>query len=193
MTKEVRPRRADAIRNKERIIETALDQFSLHGINAPLDSIAKQAGVGPGTLYRHFPTRDRIIAAALGACHLHFQDVRTSLLESEDSLSALQDWLTILRNYVRRFEGLAVLLLNSVNDPHSALSSHCNELQNLTEEFLSRAQQSGLARQSVSARSLFVAQLALSCVEGFTLESASDADTLEALLREGYASSGQSS
>src|SRR5699024_9934214 len=100
LTRETKPRRADAIRNEERIINAALDHFSTHGVNAPLDGIAKQAGVGPGTLYRHFPTRDRIIAAALSTCKLHFQDKKVSLLESGNSLSGLQEWLSALRNYV---------------------------------------------------------------------------------------------
>lgn len=184
----MRQRRADARRNEEKIIEAALLHFSDYGVNAPLDGIAKQAGVGAGTLYRHFPTRDRIIASALGACHLHFQDTRTSLLKSENPLSALQEWLSVVREYVNRFEGLAVLLLDAVNDPDSALSSHCTELQQITEEILSRAQLAGMARSGVSARSLLVAQLALSCAECLAADVSSAPVSLEDLLRDGYAS-----
>src|SRR5262249_40906081 len=55
--------RVDAQRNRERILEVAKEAFSRSGANASLDDIAKQAGVGPGTLYRHFPTRDALIEA----------------------------------------------------------------------------------------------------------------------------------
>lgn len=188
MTEEVRPRRADARRNEEKIVEAALVQFSNHGVNASLDGIAKQAGVGPGTLYRHFPTRGHIIASALGACHEQFRDVRKSLLTSENSLDALQEWLVILRNYVRTFDGLAVLLLHAANDPTSALSTHCSELLSITQEILARAQKSGLAKPTVTAESLLMAQFALSCVEGHTAAPNFCPESLNALLREGYAS-----
>ena len=53
--------RADGLRNRERILEVAKEAFTRQGANASLDEIAKQAGVGAGTLYRHFPTRDELI------------------------------------------------------------------------------------------------------------------------------------
>jgi AcrR family transcriptional regulator len=55
--------RADAQRNRERILEVAKEAFTHSGANAHLDDIAKQAGVGPGTLYRHFPTHDELLEA----------------------------------------------------------------------------------------------------------------------------------
>ena len=55
--------RADAQRNRERILEVAKEAFTRSGANASLDDIAKQAGVGPGTLYRHFPTREELLQA----------------------------------------------------------------------------------------------------------------------------------
>ena len=53
--------RADAQRNRERILEVAKKAFSRHGANTSLDDIAKEVGVGPGTLYRHFPTREELL------------------------------------------------------------------------------------------------------------------------------------
>ena len=55
--------RADAQRNRERILDVAKEAFARHGANASLDDIAKQVGVGPGTLYRHFPTREELLQA----------------------------------------------------------------------------------------------------------------------------------
>ena len=55
--------RTDAQRNRERILEVAKEVFTRSGANASLDDIAKQAGVGPGTLYRHFATRDELLEA----------------------------------------------------------------------------------------------------------------------------------
>src|SRR6201988_46305 len=55
--------RADAERNRERILEVAKEAFARYGATASLDDMAKQAGVGPGTLYRHFPTREELLKA----------------------------------------------------------------------------------------------------------------------------------
>ncbi len=57
--------RADARRNRNRVLQTAMRHFELHGISASLEEIAREAGVGAGTLYRHFPSRDALLAAAL--------------------------------------------------------------------------------------------------------------------------------
>src|ERR1700746_3636162 len=59
--------RADAQQNRQRILDVAKDAFARHGANASLDDIAKQAGVGPGTLYRHFPTREELLQAVYRA------------------------------------------------------------------------------------------------------------------------------
>ena len=61
-SKDRKPR-TDAQRNRELILEMAKESFTQSGANASLDDIAKQAGVGPGTLYRHFPTREELIEA----------------------------------------------------------------------------------------------------------------------------------
>lgn len=188
MAKElVKTRRADALRNEEKIVEVALSCFAAQGVDAPLDAIAKEAGVGAGTLYRHFPTRDILISSALGKCKIELQKVQESLTESEDDLSALQEWLAVVRSYVRTFNGLAPLLLQAVNDPTSALSLRSRELQDITTYFLKRAQRSGAARPNISSKDLYIAQLALSCVEDIASDSSTAAESLEYLLREGYA------
>ena len=59
--------RVDAQRNRERILDVAKEAFARHGANTSLDDIAKQVGVGPGTLYRHFPTREELLQAVYRA------------------------------------------------------------------------------------------------------------------------------
>ena len=61
---EARPLRADARRNRDRLVESAVRAFTQGGLDATLESIAKDAGVGIGTLYRHFPTREALVEAA---------------------------------------------------------------------------------------------------------------------------------
>lgn len=181
-----KPRRADAVRNEGKILEAALTQFFKEGVDTSLDGIAKEAGVGAGTLYRHFPTREELIASALAECRTELETVQKSLMEREDSLSALQEWLHSVRDYVKTFQGLAVSLLDALRDPSSALSPTCVEMQHITAQFLQRAQAAGAARANISARDLFVAQLALACVEDIALDSHQSTESLEHLLRHGY-------
>lgn len=183
----IKPRRADALRNEEKIVEVALDHFASQGVDASLDAIAKEAGVGAGTLYRHFPTRDCLISSALGKCQIELEKKQRSLSESEDDLWALQEWLGIIRSYVKTFDGLAALLIHAANDPTSALYLRSREMQDITAHFLNKAQRSGAARPNIRPQDVFIAQLALSCVEDIASGSNTAADSLQYLLREGYA------
>ena len=76
-----RPPRADAQRNKTHILEVASDAFAEEGINVSMDSIAKRAGVGPGTLYRHFPSREALLAALLETHHANIEQVRMAITQ----------------------------------------------------------------------------------------------------------------
>src|SRR5690349_21871445 len=76
--------RSDAQRNRERILEVSKEAFTRAGADASLDDIAKQAGVGPGTLYRHFPTRDSLIEA------VYHTEVEKLAARSEEHTSELQ-------------------------------------------------------------------------------------------------------
>jgi AcrR family transcriptional regulator len=87
--------RADAVRNRQRLLEVALHVLSENG-DAPLDAIAKAAGVGSGTLYRHFPTREALIEAV-------YQNELTSLCESAEQLLATTDARSALRAWMHGF------------------------------------------------------------------------------------------
>ncbi|MEU0456500.1 helix-turn-helix domain-containing protein, partial [Streptomyces sp. NPDC006129] len=78
---QVRPMRADARRNHERLLKVAVEAFAEHGESASLDDIAKRAGVGSGTLYRHFPTRQALLEAA-------YLDRIEALVARADTLAA---------------------------------------------------------------------------------------------------------
>ena len=91
-----RPMRADAQRNYDRIVEVASDAFAERGVLTSLDDIACRAGVGPGTLYRHFPTRDGLIAAALGDSLGRLEALSTRLTASDDPAAALDEWMLAL-------------------------------------------------------------------------------------------------
>jgi AcrR family transcriptional regulator len=84
-----RPLRADAVRNRSRVLEAARAAFAENGVDAPLDEIAARAGVGPGTVHRHFPTKDGLVAAILASdLEQRTQEAR-SLLSDPDPGAAL--------------------------------------------------------------------------------------------------------
>lgn len=186
MLSESKPRRADALRNADKIVEAALTQFSERGVDTSLDEIARKAGVGAGTLYRHFPTRQELIASTLKMCPVQLRATQDSLSESEDPLSALQEWLRIIREYVRTFDGLPGSLLQAVEEQNSTLSRICADMQDITEYFLTRAQQAGVARTEVNAHNLFFAQLAMAWVEDVAVETTTGGESIESLLERGY-------
>ncbi len=105
-----RPLRADAVRNRELLITTAAAAFSAHGAEVPLEDIARQAGVGIGTLYRHFPTRESLVEAV----YRHEVDV---LCQSADELldtlppeQALEQWLQLFVRHVATKRGMLSVL-----------------------------------------------------------------------------------
>src|SRR6266542_2685761 len=88
-----RPMRADAKRNYDRIVATAKELFSAHGADVPLDDIAKAANVGAGTLYRHFPTREKLVDAVMQAWVERVNDaVGKVLAEGGTSRELLLRW-----------------------------------------------------------------------------------------------------
>jgi AcrR family transcriptional regulator len=111
--------RADARRNHGRLVIAAREAFTEHGAEAPLDEVARRAGVGAGTLYRHFPTREALLAAV-------YQDDIEALSAQADALSrshppeeALAAWLRLQLDYIKYKRGLgaAVKAMLGLNSP----------------------------------------------------------------------------
>ena len=113
--------RADAVRNRRSVIDAARDAFARHGVTASLEDVARAAGVGPGTLYRHFPSRDELVLAVMddGLTELHRLGVE--LIDEPDLLRAVHRWLDAYIEQSARYEGLARTLASppAVADEHS--------------------------------------------------------------------------
>ena len=101
--------RADAVKNREHILEVARDAFAVDGA-ASLNTIAKQAGVGPGTLYRHFPTREALILAVYRHEVIRVADEVPRVLAEHAPLEAFRHWFRDLAAYVRIKHGLGEAL-----------------------------------------------------------------------------------
>ena len=178
--------RADARRNRERILRTAMTHFSAHGIDTSLDEIAREAKVGAGTLYRHFPSREALLAAALQGQQEELLARARQARTIGDPDAALGAWLAALQDYLRTFNGLPAPVLAAVKEQGSPLCLSCDALVVLTGEFLIRAQQDGHARDSVTANELFLGALGIAWVLDRAEACGTTRQALEKVLAYGY-------
>jgi AcrR family transcriptional regulator len=137
-----RPLRADARRNRERLLAAADHAFRRHGVNASLDDIARAAGVGIGTLYRHFPTRDDLILALVAA---DLDRVAALADEYADRTDALERWLDELVRHTIAYRGLAEAVVAATDSP-TALGACCDRVHGAGARLVRREQQRGTLR-----------------------------------------------
>ena len=109
----VRKPRADAERNRARLLETAKAAFAEKGSAASLDEIARIAGVGAGTLYRHFPTRDALVEAVYRNETEQLVAAADRLAKTHPPLAALREWLSLFVDYIATKHGMSEVL-NSI-------------------------------------------------------------------------------
>jgi AcrR family transcriptional regulator len=129
----------------------ALDAFVEQGIGAPLDEIARRAGVGIGTLYRHFPTREALVDALIRdgvdeLCHKGDE-----LAGSADPMDALAAWLRALVDHAARFRGLAasIVAAGCGTDHDQALADSCARVNGAGGALMARAREAGQLRPDV--------------------------------------------
>jgi AcrR family transcriptional regulator len=151
-----RPMRADARRNYEAIVRVAAEAFAEHGTHASLDDIACRAGVGPGTLYRHFPNRDCLLEAALVDSRHQLKTLGQRLLDADDAGAALDEWMLALARHANTWDGLADSIAQSLDNEKSPLGTSCGTLVEATGHLLDRAKAQGAVTADASARELFV-------------------------------------
>jgi len=102
--------RADAERNRLRLLEVAKAAFAEKGAAASLDEIARAAGVGAGTLYRHFPTRDALIAAVYQNESEQLAAAATRFAETDEPVEALREWMRLFVDYMATKHGMLEIL-----------------------------------------------------------------------------------
>ena len=122
--------RADATRNREKIIEAARTIFRTRGFDAPLDDIAKSAGVGAGTLYRHFPTRESLVDAVMQAWVDRVNDaVGKVLAEGGTSRELLLRWFAQYVELISLHKGGAARITLAMEDDTSPMRTKCQTLR----------------------------------------------------------------
>ncbi|MFJ7066680.1 TetR/AcrR family transcriptional regulator [Streptomyces sp. NPDC101115] len=142
--------RADARRNHERLLAEARAAFAAQGTDASLEDIARRAGVGIGTLYRHFPTREELLGAVFRDGLEELLDRSAELAGSSDPCAALVGWLRTLIAHAGEYRGLSVALMSASYGRSSALAECSEPLRAAGERLLARAREAGTVRADVS-------------------------------------------
>ncbi len=138
--------RADAQRNRDHLLAVAKATFTRAGTEINLDDIAKQAGVGVGTLYRHFPTREALIEAVYRAEVERLAAAATRLSQEHAPLEALREWMRLFVDYIGT-KNLIAPALNAMVDGPSQLYATSRELvKTAIESLVRRAVASGEIR-----------------------------------------------
>jgi len=145
-----RPMRADARRNYDGIVAVARDAFKEHGPGAPLDDIAKRAGVGAGTLYRHFPTRETLIEAVYRGEIAELSDRALKFTEELPPGEALEAWIREQVAWSAQNRGLATTLKASIEKGSETFVWCMNRMRDAAGAVLRAAQEAGLVRPDVT-------------------------------------------
>lgn len=150
-----RPRRADARRNRDAILDAARETFEAEGVLAPLDGIAVRAGVGNATLYRNFPTRDDLLSAVMASGIETAAADADALAQELSPRDALAEWLVRLTWQLRIWHDLPYCVATSQADPESPVGAACHPLLITTRSLLDAAQAAGDADATVTAEEVF--------------------------------------
>ncbi|MYT33379.1 TetR/AcrR family transcriptional regulator [Streptomyces sp. MspMP-M5] len=147
---EVRPMRADARRNYERLLAEARTAFTEHGTDTSLEDIARRAGVGIGTLYRHFPHRTALMGAVFQGEVEALLGYARELADAPQPCTALVDWLRALITHAGTYRGLSRALMTASADESSGMARCRVPLSEAGAALLTRAQQAGAVRRGVA-------------------------------------------
>jgi AcrR family transcriptional regulator len=146
--------RADAARNRARLMDAAKTVFGAKGSAASLDEIARTAGVGIGTLYRHFPTRDALIEAVYRNETEQLAEAATRLMRSHPPVEALREWLLAFVEYIATKRGVAEALDTIVGDTRDLQARSGVLLKEAGEALFRRAVDSGEIRPDLEPMDL---------------------------------------
>ena len=142
--------RADAVRNRERVLEAAKAVFSAGGAEASLEAVARHAGVGIGTLYRHFPTREALYEAVYRREVEQLGDLADSLKDDAKPVEALRRWIASNIEFVATKKGMATALAVAAHGLPHLQSLSFERLTQAIGVLLERAVKAGEIRADVS-------------------------------------------
>jgi AcrR family transcriptional regulator len=146
--------RADAQRNRERILEVAKRAFTRSGASASLDDIAKEAGVGPGTLYRHFPTREELLQAVYRSEMEKLAAAERKFAQSMPPIEALRAWLLLFVDAIETKHLIAPVLNTLIGDPKKVFAASHAQTHEALRALVKRAIKSGDIRKDLDPMDL---------------------------------------
>ena len=141
--------RADAQRNRDRVLEVAKEAFTRLGAEASLDDIAKQAGVGAGTLYRHFPSRDELLEAVYRTEVEKLAAAEQKFTESMPPIEALRAWMFLFVDYIATKKIIAPALNTLVGGPSKVFEASHDQIWGAIRALVKRAIKSGDIRKDL--------------------------------------------
>jgi AcrR family transcriptional regulator len=156
--------RTDAQRNRERILEVAKEAFTHSGTNASLDDIAQEAGVGAGTLYRHFPTRDALIEAVYRTEVEKLAAAERNFAETMAPIDALRAWMLLFVDYIAAKHIIAPALNSFIGGASKLYESSRAQIQGAIDALVKRAIKSGDLRKDIVPFDLLRALIGVSNV-----------------------------
>jgi AcrR family transcriptional regulator len=157
--------RVDAQRNRDRILEVAKQAFTRSGANASLDDIAKEASVGPGTLYRHFPTRDELLEAVYRTEVEKLAAVEPNFAETMPAMEALRAWMLLFVDYIATKKIIAPALNTPVGGPAKVIEASYARIHGAMRSLVQRAIRSGKVRKDVDPIDLIRALVGVAYLE----------------------------
>ena len=156
--------RTDAQRNRGRILEVAKQAFTRSGANTSLDDIARDAGVGAGTLYRHFPTRDALIEAVYRSEVEKLAAAERKFSETMPPVAALRAWMLLFVDYIAAKHIIAQALNTFVGGPSKLYEGSRAQIQGAIDALVKRAIKSGDIRKDLDPFDLLRALIGVSNV-----------------------------
>jgi AcrR family transcriptional regulator len=152
--KSSRKPRADGLRNRERVLEAAKAVFSAGGPDASLEAVAREAGVGIGTLYRHFPTREALYEAVYRREVEQLSELAEELKGEAAPVEALRRWLRSNVEFVATKKGMATALALAASPPSELTAFSFDRLTKAIEMLLQRAVAAGEIRADITPEDL---------------------------------------
>src|SRR6266849_9983849 len=153
----VRRPRADAVRNRELVLEAAKAVFNAGGPDASLEAVARRAGVGIGTLYRHFPTREALFEAVYRREVEHLADLAEQLKGEVAPAEALRRWLRSNVEFVATKKGMSAALALAAHSSSELTAYSFDRLTKAVGVLLDRAAAAGELRAEISPEDLLCA------------------------------------
>ena len=166
---EARPRRADARRNRARLLEVAHEVFAAEGLSVPIDEIARRAGVGPGTIYRHFATKEALFQAVMQSRVDALVAAARALREADDAGAAFFDFFTTMIMEATGNKALAECIATEGLEFEMDDAATPHELERAIDELLRRAQQSGAVRADIGSHDIKALLIGCMATEAYGL------------------------